>query len=42
MAYDANTGTYYTCSEDMNIRKWFFDPNEIYKISQIFLKDKSK
>ena len=42
MVFDANTGVYYSCSDDMNIRKWFFDPNEIYNMAQIFLNEKGK
>jgi hypothetical protein len=26
----------------MNIRKWFFNPNEIYNMAQIFLNEKGK
>jgi hypothetical protein len=42
MVFDANTGVYYSCSDDMNIRKWFIDPNEIYKMAEIFLNEKDK
>lgn len=41
MIFDVQTGSYLSCSEDMNIRKWYFNPKEIYKMAETFLKSKS-
>ena len=42
MSFDVKTGSFLSCSEDMNIRKWYFNPMEIYKMAETFLKSMSK
>jgi WD40 repeat protein len=42
MTYDTNTGNYFSCSDDMNVRKWNFNPVDIYNMAKAFLKDNNE
>jgi hypothetical protein len=42
MVYHQISNSYFSCSDDMTIRKWYFDPKKMYSLSNSFLNEKSK